>query len=80
MSDINEIQFTSDEEFEVAQINDIMRNMQAVNAIQEKVRKERSQPSLEFCEECGDDIPEERRKAVPGVRLCIYCKEKSERR
>ena len=25
------------------------------------------------CEECGDAIPELRRKAIPGVRLCVQC-------
>ncbi len=25
------------------------------------------------CEECGEAIPEARRQAVPGVRLCIRC-------
>lgn len=25
------------------------------------------------CEECGSVIPEERRKAIPGVRLCVKC-------
>jgi phage/conjugal plasmid C-4 type zinc finger TraR family protein len=25
------------------------------------------------CEECGEDIPEARRKALPGVRTCIAC-------
>ena len=29
--------------------------------------------SLEHCEECGKKIPEARRAAVPGVRLCIQC-------
>ena len=29
--------------------------------------------SLEHCEECGKDIPQARRQAVPGVRLCIAC-------
>ena len=29
--------------------------------------------SLTHCVECGDAIPEARRKAVPGVRLCIPC-------
>ena len=29
--------------------------------------------SLTHCEECGVDIPEARRTAVPGVRLCIQC-------
>lgn len=27
------------------------------------------------CEECGTAIPEARRKAVPGVRLCVTCQE-----
>lgn len=29
--------------------------------------------SLTHCEECDAEIPEARRKAVPGVRLCINC-------
>ena len=29
--------------------------------------------SLENCEECDKRIPEARRAAVPGVRLCVAC-------
>ena len=29
--------------------------------------------SRTHCEDCGAGIPEARRKAVPGVRLCITC-------
>ena len=29
--------------------------------------------SLKNCEECAVSIPEARREAVPGVRLCIAC-------
>ena len=29
--------------------------------------------SLTHCEECDCEIPEARRTAVPGVRLCIQC-------
>ena len=29
--------------------------------------------SLDHCAECGEDIPEARRKALPGVKLCIDC-------
>ena len=29
--------------------------------------------SLEYCEECGEDIPERRRLALPGVRTCVAC-------
>jgi phage/conjugal plasmid C-4 type zinc finger TraR family protein len=31
--------------------------------------------SLEHCEECGETIPLARRKAIPGVRLCLACQE-----
>jgi len=36
-------------------------------------------PSLKHCEECGAAIPEARRKAVPGVRLCVPCQEARDR-
>jgi phage/conjugal plasmid C-4 type zinc finger TraR family protein len=29
--------------------------------------------SLRHCEECDKKIPEARRAAIPGVRLCIQC-------
>jgi phage/conjugal plasmid C-4 type zinc finger TraR family protein len=29
--------------------------------------------SLENCEECDAPIPQARREAVPGVRLCVNC-------
>ncbi len=31
--------------------------------------------SLRHCEECEAPIPEARRRAVPGVRLCVPCQE-----
>ncbi len=31
--------------------------------------------SLTHCQECDDPIPEGRRKAIPGVRLCVACQE-----
>ena len=31
--------------------------------------------SLKRCEECAAKIPEARRKAIPGVRLCVPCQE-----
>lgn len=35
--------------------------------------------SLTHCEECGADIPEARRAALPGVRLCVGCQEIADR-
>lgn len=36
-------------------------------------------PGLAHCEECEAAIPEARRKAVPGVRLCVVCQETRDR-
>ena len=45
--------------------------------IEDAVNRARSQlgdgKSREDCIECGEVIPEARRKAVPGVQLCIGC-------
>jgi phage/conjugal plasmid C-4 type zinc finger TraR family protein len=35
--------------------------------------------SLEFCEECGETIPLQRREALPGVRVCVPCQMEKER-
>lgn len=34
--------------------------------------------SLVHCMDCGMNIPEARRKAIPGVRLCIECQTEHE--
>jgi phage/conjugal plasmid C-4 type zinc finger TraR family protein len=45
----------------------------------ERVRRELARgESLQHCEECGAEIPEGRRRAVPGVRLCIQCQQQVE--
>jgi phage/conjugal plasmid C-4 type zinc finger TraR family protein len=36
-------------------------------------------PGLTQCEACDAPIPEARRKAVPGVRLCIACQNERDR-
>ena len=30
-------------------------------------------PSADFCDECGEPVPERRRQALPGVRTCVVC-------
>ena len=35
--------------------------------------------SRSHCMECGEKIPEARRKALPGVRLCLPCQEEADR-
>nr|WP_314076438.1 DksA/TraR family C4-type zinc finger protein [uncultured Roseococcus sp.] len=32
------------------------------------------------CLECGEEIPEGRRRAVPGVRTCVSCQSEIDRR
>lgn len=36
--------------------------------------------SLEQCEDCGGEIPEARRQAIPGVTRCVECQTISEGR
>ena len=36
-------------------------------------------PGLTHCAECGATIPEARRTAIPGVRLCVSCQEADDR-
>lgn len=36
--------------------------------------------SLANCEECGTTIPEARRLAVPGVRLCVNCQSERDKK
>ena len=47
-------------------------------AIEESRKQLLKGESLLNCEECDCPIPEARRKAVKGVRLCISCKQELE--
>jgi len=35
--------------------------------------------SLTHCEECEAEIPEARRRAIPGVRYCVACQSEREK-
>jgi len=41
----------------------------------ERIRSSLISPAISSaeCERCGHEIPEARRRAVPGVRLCVEC-------
>ncbi|EPC01412.1 hypothetical protein L861_05390 [Litchfieldella anticariensis FP35 = DSM 16096] len=47
------------------------------STIEDALQRARSElpqgESLSHCEECGDEIPQARRDAIKGVRLCIGC-------
>ena len=36
-------------------------------------------PSLTHCVDCGSEIPEGRRQAIPGARHCVACQEARDR-
>ncbi|MCF8483233.1 MAG: DksA/TraR family C4-type zinc finger protein [Rhodospirillum sp.] len=39
-----------------------------------------SGPGEMYCVECGEEIPEARRKALHGVTTCVACQEEIDRR
>ncbi|MCW2351631.1 phage/conjugal plasmid C-4 type zinc finger TraR family protein [Sphingobium sp. B11D3B] len=39
-----------------------------------------SGPGTLACEECGEEIPEARRKALPGARTCVACQSARDKR
>ena len=51
--------------------------------VKDAIKRARSQlpsgPGLSHCEECDAEIPLARRKAMPGVRLCVSCQEGHDR-
>lgn len=51
-----------------AEIEELQRNA-ALSAH----RVNRNAVSAEYCAECGEDIPEPRRAAVPGCKTCASC-------
>ena len=57
--------------------NDGAVQEQIDSTIEDAIARARSQlpkgESLTHCEECDALIPEARRKAIPGVRLCVNC-------
>lgn len=73
-------EYNNEEEAEVAQILSITASLAAVNRVQEALAKQRSQPSLSECEDCGEDIPLERQQASRGCTRCIHCQGLYERR
>ncbi len=51
--------------------------------VKDGIQRARSQlpsgPGLSHCEECEAAIPEARRRAIPGVRVCVACQEARDR-
>lgn len=53
------------------------------DSLEDEIKRARSclpsGESSEWCEECGSPIPEARRRALPGVRLCVICQEEQDK-
>ena len=56
------------------QIDDTVKD--AVSAARARMARG---PSAEFCDDCGEAIPEPRRKALAGVRTCVTCQSERDR-
>jgi phage/conjugal plasmid C-4 type zinc finger TraR family protein len=64
------------EESDMAQLLSVTASADAVAKIRAAIPKG---PSLSHCDECGEDIPLARQKAIAGCRTCIHCQTLSER-
>ena len=71
--------YDNEEESEMGQLHAMHINMNAIADIQRKLNKQAASPSLEQCEECGDDIPLARQQLIPGVTRCVHCQSARER-
>ncbi|MCT4713208.1 DksA/TraR family C4-type zinc finger protein [Enterobacteriaceae bacterium H11S18] len=64
--------------------NDDAVQEQIDSTIDDAIARARSElpkgESLQDCEECGAKIPQARRKAIPGVRLCVTCQQEEDAR
>lgn len=58
-------------------------NDQITDSVNDEIARVRSRlpkgESATECEECGEAIPEARRKALPGVRLCLDCQTEADK-
>lgn len=63
-----------------AQLLELAERASSIKAVRDRVSKAGELPSAEVCvnPSCGEVIPEARRLAYPGVRLCTECKAFSE--
>lgn len=79
MNDKEVFEYNNEEEAEIAQIQSLFTNQNAVDNVRRRLAEQSRQASAEECEECGDTIPKARRLAIPGVQMCVECQSRSER-
>jgi phage/conjugal plasmid C-4 type zinc finger TraR family protein len=56
---------------------------QIEDSIQDALKSARARmpagDGLEDCEDCGEEIPQARRSALPGARTCVACQAKRDK-
>lgn len=72
-------EYNNEEEAEIAQIQSLFTNQNAVDQVRNRLAQQSLRASAEYCEQCGDDIPPARQQAIPGVQMCVECQSRSER-
>ena len=77
MREFEDIQSDNLEEADYAQLLSTTANAAAVARVRAMIPKG---PSLSHCNECGEEIPEARQKAVSGCTMCIECQTYTEKR
>ena len=68
--------YNNEDEAGMGSILALHLNMNAIAAVQARMP---TGPSLDECEDCGEEIPENRKIAVPGCSRCIHCQSVFER-
>lgn len=77
MREYESIQGDNLEESDMAQLLSVTQNDDAVARVRAALP---TGPSLSHCEDCGEEIPEARRLAVKGCKMCIECQLVNERK
>ena len=65
-----EFTYNNEDESDMGQLHAIHLGFNAIAAARRTMPQG---PGSDWCSDCGDDIPEARRAAMPGVFRCIHC-------
>jgi len=71
MNDKEVFEYNNEEEAEIAQIQALFTNQNAVDNVRKQLAKQAELPSEEFCLECGEDIPQARRASARCAALYL---------
>lgn len=57
-----------------------LEQRQRDEALARQAARQHAGPGLSHCEDCGEPIPDQRRRCVPGCTRCIACQHEHEER